>query len=123
MNSLAATLRTLDFTVVVVVIRADAYLAEFKAEPMDTTLPEHPYHMALDFLAERLAMVLDGRFRGARGQLIVESRGPLEDAELQHEFARLQIDGTSYTAYQTHGSARSSIQASRSEPRMTILRG
>ena len=52
--------------------------------------------MSLDFLAERLAIILDQQFDGARAQIVAEARGPAEDALIQHEFARLHLDGTSY---------------------------
>ena len=96
LDSLARTLQELDFTAVVVVIRCREYLAELGKQAMDITLPEHPYHMALDFLSERLVLTLDSEFDGAIGRVIAESRGPLENAQLQHEFSRLHIDGTSY---------------------------
>ena len=54
--------------------------------------------MALDFMMERIAIVLDGELNGAVAQVIAESRGPKEDASLQYEFARLHLDGTSYIA-------------------------
>ena len=52
--------------------------------------------MALDFLSERLVFALNQDFANGKGQLIAESRGPREDAQLQQEFARLHIDGTTY---------------------------
>jgi hypothetical protein len=52
--------------------------------------------MSLDFLFERIVMVLDTRFKGGKAKVIAESRGPKEDALLQYEFARLHLEGTSY---------------------------
>lgn len=94
--TLHETISQLPFTAVVVVIRREAYVAEYGHGGVNEILPESPYLMALDFLAERLVFALDGEFGNGRGRLIVESRGPLEDAGLQREFARLHIDGTSY---------------------------
>ncbi len=96
--SLAETIEALDFLGIAVVIRRQAYLAEYGRERMDTTLPDDIYHMAINFLSERLVIALDADRNGGRGRLIVESRGPLEDAKFQHEFARLHIDGTAYVS-------------------------
>ncbi len=63
---------------------------------MDQSLPTHAYLMTLHFLTERVVMILDRQFDAARGRVVAESRGLLEDALLQYEFARLQLDGTSY---------------------------
>ena len=54
--------------------------------------------MTLDFLIERVVMVLENQFNGGRAKVIAESRGALEDARLQHEFSRLHLEGTSYIA-------------------------
>ncbi len=89
-------LAQLEFTVVACVVRRAEYLREFGAGAPDESLPEHPYLMALDFLIERSLMVLESDFKGGRAKVIVESRGPFEDALLQYEFARLHLDGTSY---------------------------
>ena len=92
------TIRQLRFVAVVVVIRRQAYVAEYGHAGVNAILPEAPYHLALDFLTERLVFALNGEFGNGRGRLIAESRGPLEDAQLQWEFARLHIDGTSYVS-------------------------
>ena len=54
--------------------------------------------MTLDFLMERVLMVLENDFGGARAYVVAEARGPKEDAALQCEFARLHLDGTTYIA-------------------------
>ncbi|MCY3918722.1 MAG: hypothetical protein OXG38_02795 [Chloroflexi bacterium] len=95
-ESLGRELAALEFTGIVVVVRRDAYASEFGQDSMDTSLPSHVYLVALDFLCERIALALQTEFAGARGRLIAESRGPKEDAQLQQEFVRLHIDGTSY---------------------------
>ena len=95
-NSLSRTISQLDFKTVVVVIRRQAYVEQYGHGGINDILPEAPYPMALDFLSERLVLAIDEDFAGGRGRLIAESRGPLEDAQLQREFARLQIDGTTY---------------------------
>jgi hypothetical protein len=47
---------------------------------------------------ERIVMILEGQFNGSRAFVYAEARGPLEDALLQHEYVRLQLDGTSYVS-------------------------
>ncbi len=95
-RSLRETISHLNFKAVVVVIRRQAYVQEYGRGGINEILPEAPYPMALDFLSERLVFALEQEFAGGKGSLIAESRGPLEDAQLQREFARLQIDGTTY---------------------------
>jgi hypothetical protein len=45
---------------------------------------------------ERLVMVLDSKYNGARAHVVAEARGPKEDAFIQYEYVRLLLDGTSY---------------------------
>jgi hypothetical protein len=86
----------IEFKVVACVVRRAEFVKDFGVGPLDESLPEHPYLMALDFLLERVLMVLDDEFNGGRAKVVAESRGALEDALLQYEFARLHLDGTSY---------------------------
>ena len=97
-ESLRHFITTLDFTTVACVMNRPAYRAEFGEAALDESLPEHPYLVTLNFLAERLAMALERDYGGGRARLVAESRGPLEDAMLQYEFAALHIDGTSYVS-------------------------
>jgi hypothetical protein len=94
--TLPAILGELDFAALAVVVRRAEYVATFGTGPLDASLPDHVYLMALDFLMERVVLVLDKQFGGARAVVVAESRGPKEDALLQHEFSRLHLDGTSY---------------------------
>ncbi len=87
-----------DYAAIACVINRPRYKEEFGTDALDESLPQHPYLMTVHFIAERLAMVLYSQFGGARGRLIVESRGPLEDANFQYEFTRLFLDGTSYVS-------------------------
>ncbi len=96
--NLPAILRELDFAAMAVVVNRSEYIARIGSGPLDASLPDHVYLMALDFLMERLVFVLDKDFGGARAVVIAESRGPKEDALLQHEFSRLHLDGTSYVS-------------------------
>ncbi len=97
-RALRECLRRLDFTVIACAVRRPEYLKEVGNQALDSSLPSHPYLMTLDFLAERVVMALDKQFGGARGRVVAESRGAMEDALLQYEFARLHLDGTSYIA-------------------------
>jgi hypothetical protein len=95
-NSLADFLKGAEFDVVACAINRVEYRKVAFPDPLDATLPDHMYLFAMDVLFERIAMVLDKMFAGGRAEVIVESRGPREDALLQYEFARLHLDGTSY---------------------------
>lgn len=95
-ESLREVLTELDFAAIACVVNREEYVAQVGLSSLDSSLPSHPYLMALDFLMERLVMVLDKQFGGAQGHVVAEARGPLEDALLQYEFVRLQLDGTSY---------------------------
>jgi len=90
------TFASLPLTVVTVVVHRVDYLQDFGLGPVDDSLPAHIYWMALDFLMERIAMTLDLYYRGATARVVAEARGPLQDTELQYEYARLLIQGTSY---------------------------
>lgn len=90
------TFASLPLTIVTVVVHRDDYLQDFGLGPVDSSLPAHIYWMALDFLMERVAMTLDLQFMGAAARVVAEARGPLQDTELQYEYARLLIQGTSY---------------------------
>jgi hypothetical protein len=98
LEALRALISQVDFAVVTCVVRRSEYVAQFGEAAPDESLPEHPYLMTLDFLIERVVMVLEEHFDGGRAKVIAESRGAKEDALLQHEFARLHLDGTSYIA-------------------------
>jgi hypothetical protein len=93
-DSLGECLADAAFHVVACAIDRPAVKAA--ATPLDATLPDHMYLMALDMLFERIVLMLDHTYRGGRAEVMAESRGPREDALLQYEFARLQLDGTSY---------------------------
>jgi hypothetical protein len=97
-ESLAAKLADLDFKLIVVVVHRAAYLALHGRGPLDCTLPVNVYHMALDFLCERLVLALNESFSDSVALVVAEARGAKEDASLQLEFARLHLDGTSYIA-------------------------
>ena len=97
-ESLAASLRPLDFTGIACVVDRQRYESTYGEAAMNASLPRHLYLMALDFLMERVVMALDSQFGSAIGQVLAESRGPKEDAVFQAEFVRLFLDGTSYVS-------------------------
>jgi len=95
-QSLQELIAKLDFAAVVCVVNRPEYVEQVGLDSLDKSLPINPYLMILDFLMERLVMVLERHFNGARAHVVAEARGPLEDALLQYEYVRLQLDGTSY---------------------------
>jgi hypothetical protein len=97
-ESLRERLAALDFTAVVCVVNRPEYVKQYGHSAIDESLPHHVYLMTLHFLMERVVMVLDRFFGSACARVTAESRGYKEDAALQYEFARLQLDGTSYIA-------------------------
>ena len=98
LEALRELLEKVKFTAIAVVVRRAEYVKQFGEAPPDESLPGHPYLMALDFLVERTVLALEHQFNGGRAKFIAEARGPKEDALLQHEFARLHLEGTSYIA-------------------------
>ncbi|MGO9934138.1 MAG: DUF3800 domain-containing protein [Steroidobacteraceae bacterium] len=97
-DALSTILDELEYVSIVCVLHRDKYIEQHGDTAMDESLPHHGYLMSLHFMAERLALALQTQFGGAKGRLTFEARGPREDAELQYEFARLFLDGTSYLA-------------------------
>lgn len=95
-NSLNEFIAKLDFSAIACVVNRNEYVKKIGHNAMDSSLPEHPYLMTLDFLLERVVLVLQNQFNNAQARIVAEARGPLEDAILQYEYVRLQIEGTSY---------------------------
>ena len=93
-----AMISRLDFLAFACVTHRADYFEDFGEGALDGSLPDHPYAMALDFLCERIVMGCQLEFGGVRAQLVAEARGPLDDARVQYEFARLHIEGTSYVS-------------------------
>lgn len=81
-DDLNRLMATAPFTLIASAIRKEPLLARSSA-------PDNPYHLALGFCLERLAMHLRGA--GARGvtHVVFECRGAKEDAELEREFRRV----------------------------------
>jgi hypothetical protein len=96
LDGLAETIQKAPFHAIVCVLNRSDYRQQFGDGQMDASLPPHMYLMMLDFIVERIAIVLDTEFGGARARFVAESRESREDALLQFEFARLHLEGTSY---------------------------
>lgn len=80
MQDLNRIITQVPFVVTATVIRKDAYGGR----------GTNPYHVALEFGLERVYMQLQTwRQRGRRTHVIFESRGRVEDADLELEFRRL----------------------------------
>lgn len=95
-EALPAILEELEFRAVTVAVHTGDYHEKHGGGQLDNSLPAHTYLMALDFLLERVLFALDTHYGGAGARLIAESRGYKEDAQLQYEFARLHLEGTTY---------------------------
>jgi hypothetical protein len=63
---------------------------------VDDYLPTACSLMGIDFVMERFVHFLQHRGQDARGLMLAESRGTLEDAKVHAEFIRLHIEGTQY---------------------------
>jgi hypothetical protein len=83
--AMGGVLSSMDYTAVVCVVHRPNYVMDYGQAAPDESLPTHPYLMALDFLMERVVIIMDRHLAGAKAALIAESRGPLEDALLQHD--------------------------------------
>jgi hypothetical protein len=88
----------LPFTGIACILNRPEYMRIYGEQPLDASLPLHPYLMTLHFVIERAAMALQEKFAGAKAHIVIESRGPKEDAAMQYELARLFIDGTSFVS-------------------------
>lgn len=74
-------LRDLQYTVVTAVIDKQAHLKRY------TLWQEDPYHYCLKILFERYCLILNRK--GARGDVIAESRGKKENARVSAEYEKL----------------------------------
>jgi hypothetical protein len=89
LGELSAIVEAAPFTLVTTAIRKEPYKQRYHD-------PENPYHVALGYGLERVFYYL--RAKGAavaKTHVIVERRGPKEDAELELEFRRV-CDGGNY---------------------------
>jgi hypothetical protein len=96
LESLEGQLGQLEYGLISAVINKNELHAAYGDEAVDDFLPVSQYLMALDFVIERFVHFLYYSADDARGIVLAESRGTLEDALVQHEYVRLMIEGTQY---------------------------
>jgi len=110
-RSLAERLQELDFTCIAAVIDMKAFHADHPTGAVDEFLPTACYLMCIDFIMERFVHFLHYKGDDARGLVVAESRGALEDAKVHAEFIRLHIEGTQFlSAYQFRHQLRPHIE-------------
>ena len=90
-DDLIDLIRDLDYVVITAVIDKLDHLARYQRWSYD------PYHYCLTILLERFALWLGGR--GARGDVMAESRGAKEDKRLKNEYERIYSSGTGNVAH------------------------
>ncbi len=81
-------MRRLDYKVVACAVKKDAHLARYGVAALD------PYMLSLDVLVERFCFEIGDQPGG--GSIVVESRGPTLDQELELAWLNLKIQGTRY---------------------------
>lgn len=83
MDSLTTFMEEIDFTVISVIIDKEKYKEKY-------SLPEHPYHLALQFGLERIYSFLHQNGETEKSlHIVCESRGAKEDKELELAFRRV----------------------------------
>jgi hypothetical protein len=83
LDRLTGIIANTDMTMIAVVIDKVRHKAKY-------SMPEHPYHLAMQFGLERVAHFLALRGQGgAETTVVCEARGAKEDAELELEFRRV----------------------------------
>jgi len=81
-------LRGLEFTILAVVILKEDHLLQYGSQA------RHPYHLALSFVLERYALVMQRcGGRESTGYILAESRGLEEDSRLKAEYQQLVRQG------------------------------
>lgn len=93
LEALHQILRTADVTLFVIAVRKDDFQARYADGPVDAFLPDHHYGLCLTFLLERVVYFLLAH-DDAHAHVFAESRNRMEDASLQLEYQRLQLEGT-----------------------------
>jgi hypothetical protein len=94
--ALQSELDDIEFGLIAAVINKTEFHAEYGTSAVDDFLPISPYLMCLDFVIERFVHFLYHVGGDARGIVIAESRGILEDVLVQQEYVRLMVEGTQY---------------------------
>lgn len=97
-RELASLVSEVAFTIIASVVSTSDFYALYGSSPVDTFLPSSVYSMCLDFVMERATHFLSADNKGAYGRVVAESRERREDALLQYEYVRLQLEGTQYVS-------------------------
>jgi hypothetical protein len=97
LESLEALMLTLPATLFVVALDKRAFGAVYQDVITEQFLPDYHYALCVDLLLERVVHCLLAR-GDAHAQVIAESRNRLENAKVQLEYQRLQIEGTALHA-------------------------
>jgi len=92
-EAINAIMRQLDFSIIVVAILKREHLANYGDQA------KHPYHLALEFMMERFALMIRCGEGESTGHIIAESRGKREDKLLKEEFFRLKRRGSHYQTF------------------------
>ncbi len=97
LSTLEQLIEQADLQLFVVAIDKEAFYRSYQREPVDAFLPESHYNICLDLLLERVVycLLVDD---DAHGNVYAESRNRAEDATLQLEYQRLQVEGTAFQA-------------------------
>lgn len=101
LQSLDELVFSLDLSVITAVIDKRELLEQYPSASVNDFLPTNYYHMALDFVFERMAHFLYHQCEDGWGRVFAESRGKHEDARAQFEYVRLQVEGTEFMADRT----------------------
>jgi len=93
MDALTCIIEQADFTLIAIVIEKKRLAARY-------SVPENPYHLAMEYGLERIYRMLKGKGQHERlTYLVCEARGAKEDAELELEFRRI-CDGGNFFSKQ-----------------------
>lgn len=87
-EDLLSFLQSQEYTIITVVIDKKSHLERY-IEPL------HPYHYCLEVMLERYRAFLYYHHRGAKGDVLAESRGGKEDNLLKEVYQKFYNEGTS----------------------------
>lgn len=97
-QELGTLISEVPFTLISAVVLKSEYYQIYGDAPVDRFLPSSIYNLCLNFIIERVVHFLSSADKGALGSVVAESRERREDALLQYEFVRLQLEGTQYVS-------------------------
>lgn len=97
-QSLQELMRDLDFHCIAAVVDLREFSEQYPAGRVDDYLPQSCYLMAIDFVMERFVHYLRVAGDSGRGSVVAESRETKEDVFVNHEYVRLQKEGTQFVS-------------------------